>query len=76
MNTITHKGKMFKKVNKKEFYDAFFHLDAVHSVIGNFPYTSHWKMRGKDDVIAISKDDYKDGMINHYPIVTKYYLPL
>lgn len=41
-----------KQVTKNTFYDTIGNLDAISTVLGNFPYTTEFKLRNNGRVIG------------------------
>ena len=65
-----------REVTREEFYnfigpkDAILHIENVYS----YPYTTLWRLRYSNKIIGKTIDEFSNGMQNHYPIITKYYL--
>lgn len=59
----------FRQVTRDEFYNIVGKLDATLHVIGNYPYTTEFKLRHRQ---LIGKTVDSDE--NIYPIVTRYYI--
>jgi len=65
-----------KEVTKKEFYMHVGNVDSVYSIdpFTKYPYTGYFKMRHSGRMIGKTIDSFTDGVVNRYPIVTKYYI--
>lgn len=61
--------KTMVKVSKEEYYNSFNHLDAICRVVGSFPYTVEWRLRGSETVIAKSVPVDSRGIKNDYFIL-------
>lgn len=61
----------FKEVTKDEFYKIVGPLDATLSTLGNYPYTTEFKLRyGR--LIGKSVDSYEGEYL--WPVITRYYI--
>lgn len=62
----------FREVGEKEFYDFVGPQDLTVHVIGEFPYTTEFRLRHSAKVAAKVVESYSDGI--HYPIITRFYI--
>jgi len=62
-----------REVTKEQFYAAIGHLDVVSTVIGDFPFTTEFKMRHGGLLKGKIIDRYGEGEEDH--TVSQYYLP-
>lgn len=60
-----------KKVTKEEFYNFINPLNVALTVIGEFPFTTHFKLK-TGELKGIVKDNYHDG--KYHPIISEYYI--
>lgn len=60
------------EVSKDEFYEHIGDKDAVLTLVTDYPYTAHWKMRKSGKLIAKAVDSYPEGKV--YPLISKYYI--
>lgn len=65
-----------KAVDIVEFWNTIGPLDVCVSVenAAKFPYTTVFKERYSGRIVGKLIDSYTDGIENHYPIVSQYYL--
>ena len=61
----------FREVSKDEFYNIVGPLDATLSTLGNYPYTTEFKLR-HGRLIGKSVDSYEGEYL--WPVVTRYYI--
>lgn len=66
-------NKHMEEVTKEQFYNTVGQLDIVLKVIGDFPYTTEFRLR-YGALMGKVVDDYKDGIKNQYPIISRYYV--
>jgi len=62
-----------REVTKEEFYKGVGNLDAVINLIGDYPYTAEYKIRGFGTVAGKVVHRYGEGDEDYE--ITKYYLP-
>jgi len=61
----------FREVSQDEFYKIVGPLDATLSTLGNYPYTTEFKLR-HGRLIGKSVDSYEGEFL--WPVVTRYYI--
>ena len=61
----------FREVSKDEFYNIIGPLDVTLSALGNYPYTTEFKLR-HGRLIGKAVDSYKGEYF--WPVVTRYYI--
>jgi hypothetical protein len=65
-----------KELSKDEFYKAIGKLDAITELVGNFPYTTHFKMRASGRIVGTVVDSIStdpDPDVEY--LQSKFYLP-
>jgi len=63
-----------KEVTQDQFYQFIGPLDVTVGAIGNYPYTTEFRMRRSRELMGKVVENYSDELEHHYPIVKKYFI--